>query len=134
MSIGWWNIEGARHVLGTAPDSDPLSGADVWFLGETFATAPTTINNFKTHEQLAVQRERGRPSGGLLAGFRGSAKMDLISVSPEHLHCRLRGIHILGFYYAPDHSIENIVEQTASAIGEAAHGPIVVTGDLQLQD
>lgn len=130
MSIAWWNIEGARHVMATAPDSDPLAGADLWMLCETFNTAPTPILNFKTHEHLATKHARGRPSGGLLAGFRGSSSMDLKSTTDHHIHCRVRGITIIGFYFPPDCPIDDVIDESSTAIGGADTGSIIVLGDF----
>ena len=130
LNIGWWNIEGARNVLALTPESQPFEGLDVCLLGETMATSPLSIGRMKSHESLATKGERGRPSGGLFAGFSGPEKFVLMSSGPSHLHCRLRNIHIMCFYFNPETEVETIIQDTVGVVNEAGPGPVIVAGDF----
>ena len=130
LSISWWNIEGVRRALALSPSPDPLANADVCLLGETFATATTSLPKYKTHEQFAESRAIGRPVGGLLAGFQGKAKFELRSKGPRHMHCRLMGIDIFCFYFQPETPIEDVINETAEALSKRGEGPVIVAGDF----
>jgi hypothetical protein len=84
----------------------------------------------KSHESLATKGPRGRPSGGLFAGFTGPEKFVLLSSGPSHLHCRLRNIDIISFYFNPEAKIQRIIQETVEVISEAGPGPIIVAGDF----
>ena len=126
-----WNVEGLKSIMQNAPDTI-TQNHDIIVLTETFLTEYTAIPGYYTTHSYAVQKQEGRPSGGVSCIYKNKIWEKIAEYKEDNMvHITTTYLEIIGLYIPPQTNIEDAIEKIASAVSRLDHKkPAILAGDI----
>ena len=130
VSIVLWNVEGLNSILHLNPPA--FLTTDIVILAETFITQNMNIEGYYNSHLLATQGDRGRPSGGISRLLKPWLTPHKITYSSANiLAIETKTLNIIGTYFQPNHSAQDIIEKMADMLKNIKqHIGTIVAGDF----
>ena len=130
LDLPLWNVEGLKSIMQNAPDT--TQNHDIIVLTETFLTEYTAIPGYYTTHSYAVQKQEGRPSGGVSCIYNNKIGEKIAEYKEDNMvHITTTYLEIIGLYIPPQTNIEDAIEKIASAVSRLDHKkPAILAGDI----
>lgn len=127
-----WNIEGYKSVVKESPENNLFLNYELIFLNETFLCEQLKIQNYITYTSEAVKTNtKGRPSGGILAGFKPELQPILIDKNQNYIIVKTKIACFANFYFSPLMDFEDISDLIDSALNKIdKNNTIYLLGDF----
>ena len=130
ITITLWNVEGLRSVLNVSPQN--IFSTDIVILVETFLTEYINIQEYYNFHRLAIQGERGRPSGGISCLVKPWMTPYQTTYSSRNLLViKVKGLFIICAYFQPESTAQDIIESLLDVMTHIDHQKaVVLAGDF----
>ncbi|KAJ4426125.1 hypothetical protein ANN_26934 [Periplaneta americana] len=125
-----WNIEGLNGVRNIMPVN--IFKEDITILTETFLTKEVDLPGFYNYHVLANQGNMGRPSGGITCLVKPwLAPITVLKRTPNLLMIKTNCITIIGGYFQPEFSAQEIIEAMNESIANTStEEAVLIAGDF----
>ncbi|KAJ4432874.1 hypothetical protein ANN_21513 [Periplaneta americana] len=125
-----WNIEGLNGVRNIMPVN--IFKEDITILTETFLTKEVDLPGFYNYHVLANQGNMGRPSGGITCLVKPwLAPITVLKRTPNLFMLKTNCITIIGGYFQPEFSAQEIIEALNESIANTStEEAVVIAGDF----